>query len=102
MDHVDVLLLGVILRHALALVPGVPLGRGDKVGKAGLGLIVVAMRALLVQAIELGVRVEDGRATDSGRVWVRLLSPPDNRHRRLARKLIELGFEYSPGKGYWR
>ena len=61
-----------------------------------------ALDRMLVQAIELGVRVEDGRATDSGRVWVRLLSPPDNRHRRLARKLIELGFEYSPGKGYWR
>lgn len=61
-----------------------------------------ALDRMLAQAIELGVPVEDGRATASGRVWVRLLSTPDNRHRRLARKLIELGFDYSPGKGYWR
>lgn len=61
-----------------------------------------ALDRMLAQAIELGVPVEDGRATASGRVWVRLLSTPDNRHRRIARKLIELGFEYSPGKGYWR
>lgn len=61
-----------------------------------------ALDKMLAQAVELGVPVEDGRATASGRVWVRLLSTPDNRHRTLARKLIGLGFEYSPGKGYWR
>lgn len=61
-----------------------------------------ALDRVLARAIELGVPVEDGRATASGRVWLRLLSTPDNRHRRLACKLIELGFEYSPGKGYWR
>jgi len=61
-----------------------------------------ALERMLAQAIEFGVPVEDGRTTASGRVWVRLLSTPDSRHRRLARKLIELGFQYSPGKGYWR
>ncbi len=61
-----------------------------------------ALDRVLVQAKELGVPVEDGRGTTSGRVWVRLLSTTENRHRKLARKLIELGFECSPGKGYWR
>lgn len=61
-----------------------------------------ALDKILAQAVELGVTVEDGREGAFGRVWVRLLSTADNRHRRLARKLIELGFQHSPGKGYWR
>lgn len=61
-----------------------------------------ALDRMLAQAVELGVPVEDGRETTSGRIWVSLVATPDNPHRRLARKLIELGFEHSPGKGYWR
>jgi hypothetical protein len=61
-----------------------------------------ALDKVLAQAAELGVPVEDGRETATGRVWVSLVATPDNPHRRLARKLIEFGFEHSPGKGYWR
>lgn len=63
---------------------------------------LTALDRLLAQAAELGVPVEDGRETTSGRIWVTLLVTPDNPHRRLARKLIEFGFEHSPGKGYWK
>lgn len=61
-----------------------------------------ALDKVLAQAAELGVPVEDGRETATGRIWVSLVATPDNPHRRLARKLIEFGFEHSPGKGYWR
>lgn len=61
-----------------------------------------ALSRMLAQAIELGIPVEDECAAASSRVWVRLLSTPDKKHQWLARKLIELGFRYSPGKGYWR
>ncbi len=61
-----------------------------------------ALDRVLAQATELGVQVEDGRETPSGRIWVSLVATPDNPHRRLARKLIEFGFEHSPGKGYWK
>lgn len=57
---------------------------------------------LLAQAVELGILVEDGRARASGRIWVNLGATPDKLHRTLARKLLEFGFEHSPGKGYWR
>jgi RNA polymerase primary sigma factor len=57
---------------------------------------------VLAQATELGIQVEDGRETPSGLIWVSLVDPSDNPHRRLARKLIEFGFEHSPGKGYWK
>lgn len=62
----------------------------------------MALDQLLAQANELGVTVEDGRETASGRIWVSLVATPDTPHRRLARKLIEFGFQHSPGKGYWR
>lgn len=57
---------------------------------------------LLTHAAEMGVSVVDERDGKSGRVWVYLLATPEYRHRRLARKLIDLGFEFWSGKGYWR
>ncbi|HEU4460853.1 MAG TPA: sigma-70 family RNA polymerase sigma factor [Methylibium sp.] len=57
---------------------------------------------LLALAAKLEVPVEDGRSRESGRIWVRLLATPDSTRRRLVRKLLEFGFEHSPGKGYWR
>lgn len=56
---------------------------------------------LLAQATELGISVDDGRL-NSGSIWVWLLEPRDNTHRRLIRKLLELGFSFQPGKGYWK
>lgn len=57
---------------------------------------------VLAQAGKLGISVDDGRETASGRVWVSLVATPDNLHRSLARKLIACGFEHWPGKGYWK
>lgn len=57
---------------------------------------------VLALATKLDVQVEDGRETESGYIWVSLMAIPDNRHRTLASKLIELGFEHWPGKGYWK
>lgn len=57
---------------------------------------------LLSRAIELGIAIEDDREGPSGRLWVNLTAAPDNRYRRLARKLINRGFEHWPGKGYWK
>lgn len=56
---------------------------------------------VLEQAAELGIRVDDERM-ESGRIWVNLLDTPEKTHRRLARRLLELGFVFWPGKGYWR
>lgn len=61
-----------------------------------------ALERVLAQADQLGVRVSDDRQSPSGRIWVSLVNTPDNPHRRLARKLIEFGFEYVHGKGYWK
>lgn len=55
---------------------------------------------LLAKAAGLGIRVDDDRQS-SGRIWVELLEASDNPHRRLARKLLESGFVFWPGKGYW-
>ena len=56
---------------------------------------------LLALAAELGVTVDDDRAK-WGAIWVNLTAMRDNRDRRLVRKLLAMGFEYWPGRGYWR
>ena len=62
----------------------------------------LALNQVLAQAATLNVPVEDGRQNVSGGIWVNLVATPDHQHRRLARKLLGLGFEYWPGKGYWK
>ncbi|RSE90425.1 sigma-70 family RNA polymerase sigma factor [Achromobacter denitrificans] len=61
-----------------------------------------ALDQVLMQAGKLGISVDDGRETASGRIWVSLVATPDNLHRSLARKLTACGFEHWPGKGYWK
>jgi len=56
---------------------------------------------ILTQAAEIGIRVDDDRL-GSGRIWVEIIEARDNRHRRLVRRLLEFGFSFWPGKGYWR
>ncbi|WP_418319038.1 sigma-70 family RNA polymerase sigma factor [Piscinibacter sakaiensis] len=63
---------------------------------------VSALDQLLAQAAELGIPVEDGRSGASGCVRVGLIATPDSSHRRLARKLLDFGFDHSPGRGYWK
>jgi RNA polymerase primary sigma factor len=57
---------------------------------------------LLAQAADLGIPIDDDSKGPSGRVWVNLIAPSDDRYRRLVRKLHALGFEFWPGKGYWK
>ena len=84
-----------------ALPPTAPQPRRQPIQQAGSSKPMTLDR-VLAQAAELGVPVEDGRETASGRIWVRLVATPDDPNRKLARKLIKYGFEHSPGKGYWR
>jgi len=60
-----------------------------------------ALERLLMQASELGIPIEDDRG-GTGSVWVNLTEMRDNRARALVRKMLAMGFEHWPGRGYWR
>lgn len=57
---------------------------------------------VLVMATVLGLTVEDERDGKSGRVWVNILETPNIHSSKLVQKMLDLGFEFWPGKGYWR
>ncbi|MEO5606244.1 MAG: sigma-70 family RNA polymerase sigma factor [Polaromonas sp.] len=57
---------------------------------------------LLSQAAEFGIPIEDERLGPSGRLWVNLIETPDNHYLKLVCELLALGFEFLPGKGYWK
>lgn len=57
---------------------------------------------VLAMATVLGFTVEDERDGKSGRVWVNILETPNIHSRKLVRKMLGLGFEFWPGKGYWK
>lgn len=59
-----------------------------------------ALDQLLAKAAGIGIRVDDDRHS-SGRIWVELVEASDSTHRWLARKLLESGFAFWPGKGFW-
>lgn len=61
-----------------------------------------ALDSLLFEARELRIAVEVGRQESSGTIWVNITETPDGRHRKIVRKLLALGFELWPGKGYWK
>jgi RNA polymerase primary sigma factor len=61
-----------------------------------------ALDKLLEQARAHGVAVDDESEHGVRKILVRITDAPDSRSRKLIRKLIELGFEFRPGKGYWR
>lgn len=61
-----------------------------------------AMDRLLAEAAELGIPIENDRGGESGSTWVNLIEASDARTGALLRKLVAHGFEYWPGKGYWR
>lgn len=60
------------------------------------------LEKVLTQATELGIPVEDDRFGPTGRIWVKFNVTQDQGHRRLARKLMALGFEFWQGVGYWK
>jgi len=61
-----------------------------------------ALEKLLDHARARGITVEDFLDGVDRRIWVHIKEAPDNHSRKIVRKLIDLGFEFWPGKGYWR
>ena len=61
-----------------------------------------AVDQLIAQAVELGIAVEDDQSGGTRSTWVNMTEAHDAPTRALLRKLIAMGFEYWPGKGYWR
>ena len=61
-----------------------------------------ALDRLLALATEMGITVEDDRRGASGSTWVNLVDARNVADRRLIRKLLAAGFEFWPGKGYWK
>ena len=61
-----------------------------------------ALEKLLAHARAIGITVEDYPEGLGRRIWVHITETPDNHSRKIVRKLIELGFIFWPGKGYWR
>jgi RNA polymerase primary sigma factor len=57
---------------------------------------------ILSQAAALGIPIADDRDGPSGRIRVNFIGTPDIRYRKLVRKLLALGFELCPEKGYWK
>jgi RNA polymerase primary sigma factor len=82
----------------LAERPSEPPARRMKPDPAGK---LSAVGKVLDQARALGVPVQDDSA-GSGSVWVELVDKHDTASRKLTRKLLALGFEFWPGKGYWK
>jgi len=60
-----------------------------------------AIDQLLAQVESAGVTIQDERGSD-GNIWVHITETPDLSSRKLVRKMIALGFEFWPGKGYWK
>ena len=61
-----------------------------------------ALHKVLDKAREAGIVVEDHLESNVRRLWVHITTAADGPSRKIVRKLIELGFEFLPGKGYWR
>ena len=58
-----------------------------------------ALERLLARASELGIVVERTGDVISRATWVNVDEPRDNQTRRLARRLVAMGFMHGPGKG---
>lgn len=61
-----------------------------------------ALEKLLEHVRAIGFAVEDVPDGPDRRIWVHITETPDNHSRKIVQKLIDLGFEFWPGKGYWR
>ena len=66
------------------------------------GTRLTPMELVLCQAAVLDIPVKQSKRGAETTTWVGLTKAVDNRHRKLIRSLMALGFEYWPGKGYWR
>ena len=56
----------------------------------------------LKMMVVFGINVIDDRHKEGGSIWVEIKDDHGNRHSTLVRQLMEFGFEYWPGKGYWK
>lgn len=63
---------------------------------------VPSIERLMVQATDFGISITDERIGPTGKIWINFIDMSDSRYRKLARKLIAVGFEFMPGKGYWK
>lgn len=61
-----------------------------------------AIDELIASAKRLGVPVDDSRKNGFGSILFKLTDTPENKDMTLVQALISTGFEYWPGKGYWR
>lgn len=61
-----------------------------------------AVDRLIAQAVDLGIAVDDDQSGGTRSTWVNMTEAHDAPTRALVSKLIAIGFEYWPGKGYWR
>lgn len=61
-----------------------------------------ALEKLLAHVRAIGFTVEDSPDGPDRRIWVHITETPNNHSRKIVRNLIDLGFEFWPGKGYWR
>jgi RNA polymerase primary sigma factor len=61
-----------------------------------------AIDMLIAQAVDLGISVEDDQSGGTRSTWVNMTEAHTAVTRALVRKLVAVGFEYWPGKGYWR
>ena len=92
---------------AFAAPPVVPLPRAASTRSPIVALTeggkrLTPVERVLRQAALLDIQVEQTTRGEETTTWVGLTKAIDNRHRKLIRSLMGLGFEYWPGKGYWR
>ena len=76
--------------------------RPPMVARTDGGKRLTPVERVLGQAVLLDIPVEQTYRGEETTTWVSLTKAIDNRHRRLIRSLLALGFKYWPGKGYWR
>lgn len=67
-----------------------------------IGVVPTALEKLLSHVRAIGFEVEERLDDPDRRIWVYITETPDNHSRKIVRKLIDFGFEFWPGKGYWR
>ncbi|MBL0089732.1 MAG: sigma-70 family RNA polymerase sigma factor [Ideonella sp.] len=93
--------------EAFAAAPVAPLARAAAtrppiVVRTEGGKRLTAVERVLRQAALLDIPVEQTTRGEETTIWVSLTKAIDNRHRKLIRSLMALGFEHLPGKGYWQ
>lgn len=60
-----------------------------------------AIDRILAEAAALGIAIEEDQNGVEHSTWVNIDKPIDAQTRTLIRKLVRLGFQHWPGKGYW-